>query len=119
ILTGLGVLGTFIGLAMGISGLDLSSKNIENLDQSIAPLIKGCSTAFVTSVWGVACSIGFTLIEKFFEWLVIGRIRILQAVFDGIVPRYTAEESMIALHRSSAERENILKGLAIAIGEEM
>lgn len=53
ILTGLGVLGTFVGLAMGIGGLDLGSENIQDLDKSISPLIKGSSTAFVTSVWGV------------------------------------------------------------------
>ena len=67
ILTGLGVLGTFVGLAMGIGGLDLDSANIENLDKSISPLIKGSSKAFVTSVWGVAFSLLFALFEKDLE----------------------------------------------------
>lgn len=119
ILTGLGVLGTFVGLAMGIGGLNLDASNIEDLDKSISPLIKGSSTAFVTSVWGVACSIAFTLIEKILEWFAVGRIRGVQLRFDSLVPRYTAEESMIALHQSSSQSEKMLKGLAIAIGEEM
>lgn len=119
ILTGLGVLGTFVGLAMGIGGLDLDSSNIEDLDKSISPLIKGSSTAFVTSVWGVACSLLFTLIEKNLEWFAIGRIRKVETAFNSLAPRYTPEESMIGLHQTAAEQEGILKGLAVAIGEEM
>lgn len=119
ILTGLGVLGTFVGLAMGIGGLDLDSKNIEDLDKSISPLIKGSSTAFVTSVWGVACSLLFTLFEKMLEWFAVLRIRAVESAFNALAPRYTPEESMIGLHRSATEQEQILKGLAIAIGKEM
>lgn len=119
ILTGLGVLGTFIGLAMGIGGLDLDSKSIEDLDKSIAPLIKGSSTAFVTSVWGVACSIFFTLGEKMLEWWAVRRIRKVEVTFNALAPRYTPEESMIVLHRSALQREETMKGLAVAIGEQM
>lgn len=119
ILTGLGVLGTFVGLAMGIGGLDLGSENIEDLDKSISPLIKGSSTAFVTSVWGVTCSILFTLVEKILEWFAVRRIRKVQTAFDSLAPRYTPEESMIALHRSASQQEETLKGLAVAIGEQM
>lgn len=119
ILTGIGVLGTFVGLQIGIGGLELDSSQIENLDKSIAPIIKGCSAAFATSVWGVVCSLLFTVIEKFLEWLVLSRIRKLQDRIDALIPRYTAEESMIEMQRASAETEDVLKGLAVAIGEEM
>lgn len=119
ILTGLGVLGTFVGLAMGIGGLDLGSENIQDLDKSISPLIKGSSTAFVTSVWGVTCSILFTLVEKILEWFAVRRIRKVQSAFDSLAPRYTPEESMIAMHRSASQQEETLKGLAVAIGEQM
>jgi hypothetical protein len=119
ILIGLGVLGTFVGLQIGIGGLELDASQIENLDKSIAPIIKGCSTAFATSVWGVVCSLLFTVIEKFFESRVVFYIRKLQSRVDLLIPRYTAEESMIELQRASAESESILKGLAVAIGDEM
>lgn len=119
ILTGLGVLGTFVGLAMGIGGLDLDSKNIEDLDKSISPLIKGSSTAFVTSVWGVLASILFTIAEKNLEGFAIKKIRGLQAALNLAIPRYTPEESMIALQGSSGEQKEILNGLAVAIGEQM
>jgi methyl-accepting chemotaxis protein len=119
ILTGLGVLGTFVGLQIGIGGLELDSSQIENLDKSIAPIIKGCSTAFATSVWGVVCSLLFTVADKFLEWLALTRIRLLQNRVDALIPRYTPEESMIEMQRASAESEGVLKGLAVAIGDEM
>jgi methyl-accepting chemotaxis protein len=119
ILTGLGVLGTFVGLQIGIGSLDLSASQIENLDKSIAPIISGCSTAFSTSVWGVFCSLVFTIFEKLLEWLAVRRIRVLQGRLDALIPRYTPEESMILLQQSSLQREAILKGLAVAIGEQM
>jgi hypothetical protein len=119
ILTGLGVLGTFVGLQIGIGSLDLSASQIANLDKSIAPIISGCSTAFSTSVWGVFCSLVFTIFEKLCEWIAVRKIRILQSTFDGLVPRYTPEESMVELHRSSLEQEKIINGLAVAIGDAM
>jgi methyl-accepting chemotaxis protein len=119
ILTGLGVLGTFVGLQIGIGGLELDPSQIEKLDKSIAPIIKGCSTAFATSVWGVVCCLLFTVADKFLESLALTRIRELQCRVDGLIPRYTPEESMIELQRASAETEGILKGLAVAIGDEM
>ena len=121
ILTGLGVLGTFVGLQIGIGGLDLDLTNVkpEDLSGKITPLINGCSTAFATSVWGVVCSLLFTVIEKFLEWLALSKIRLLQSRLDFLIPRYTPEESMIELQRASGETEGILKGLAVAIGDEM
>lgn len=61
-LVGLGILGTFIGLTFGISGFDVT--NSDNIRKSIAGLLSGMGTAFVTSVWGMVLSIIFGVIEK-------------------------------------------------------
>jgi len=119
ILTGLGVLGTFVGLQIGIGSLDLSASQIANLDKSIAPIISGCSTAFSTSVWGVFCSLVFTIFEKLCEWLAVRKIRVLQSRLDSLTPLYVPESSMVDLQRSSLEQEKISKGLAVAIGDAM
>ena len=117
ILTGFGVLGTFVGLQMGIGGLDL--KDLKNLESSIIPLIQGCAIAFSTSVWGVATSLTLSGLEKFLEGVALGRIRKLQNRVDALSPRYVPEEAMAELERTSRGTEEILKGLAIAIGDEM
>ncbi len=61
-LVGLGILGTFIGLTLGISGFETNST--EEIKQSINGLMAGMGTAFVTSIWGMLLSLIFTLIER-------------------------------------------------------
>jgi chromosome segregation ATPase len=117
VLTGLGVLGTFVGLQLGIGGLDLH--DLKKLETSIVPLIQGCAVAFSTSVWGVGASLLFSLFEKLLEGFALGGVRQLQQRMDGLIPRYVPEEAMADLARSSRGSEDLLKGLAIAIGDEM
>lgn len=117
ILTGLGVLGTFVGLQLGIGGLDLH--DLKKLETSIVPLIQGCAVAFSTSVWGVGASLVFSFLEKLLEGFALGGVRKLQQRVDALVPRYVPEEAMADLARSSRGSEDLLKGLAVAIGDEM
>ncbi len=62
ILTGLGILGTFIGLLTGIGTLAFSS--VEAAIDSIAVLITGIQTAFYTSISGVILSILFNILYR-------------------------------------------------------
>ena len=61
-LTGLGVLGTFVGLTVGLQDL-LIEEGPEEIAKAITKLTAGASTAFITSVWGVTTSLilGFWL----------------------------------------------------------
>lgn len=61
-LVGMGILGTFFGLTFGISSFAVDSA--EKIRQSIAILLSGMSTAFVTSLWGMLLSIVFGWLEK-------------------------------------------------------
>ena len=60
-MTGLGLLGTFIGLILGIKELDVSQ---EQLMESIRMLMDGMKTAFLTSIFGVVYSLGFNACYK-------------------------------------------------------
>ncbi len=91
----------------------------QDLDRSITPLIQGSAVAFSTSVWGVICSLIFSLLEKGVEGLARWRIRGLQIYANRYIPRYTAEESLMSLAESAKSSDNELKGLAGAIGEHM
>lgn len=61
-LVGLGLLGTFLGLTVGIINFD--SSNSENIQESIQGLLGGMGTAFSTSLFGMAFSILFTIFDK-------------------------------------------------------
>ncbi len=58
----LGVLGTFIGLAIGLSGLNVIDPEI--LRQGVAGLIGGMKTAFYTSVLGVVLSLVWIFVDR-------------------------------------------------------
>ncbi len=61
-LVGLGLLGTFLGLTLGIKGFD--SSNTEKINESIQGLLAGMGTAFLTSLLGMTFSILFTAADK-------------------------------------------------------
>ncbi|MGN0741281.1 MAG: EAL domain-containing protein [Candidatus Fimadaptatus sp.] len=61
-LTGLGIIGTFVGLLMGISSIGFSS--VETALESVAVLLSGIETAFYTSIAGVILSIMFNIFYR-------------------------------------------------------
>lgn len=61
-LVGLGLLGTFLGLTVGILGFDSSDSS--NIQQSIQNLLGGMGTAFSTSLLGMAASLIYTFFDK-------------------------------------------------------
>lgn len=64
ILTSLGILGTFLGIVTGLSGLSLSVADTETLLAAMDQLIRGMSTAFLTSIAGVCGSLLFNLLNN-------------------------------------------------------
>lgn len=62
LLTSLGILGTFMGLMQGLSGVDFT--NAEGTIQSIPQLLGGMRFAFATSVAGIACSLLFNMFNR-------------------------------------------------------
>ena len=62
LLTSLGILGTFMGLMQGLSGLDMSTA--ANIMKGIPSLINGMHYAFATSVAGITCSLTFNVLHR-------------------------------------------------------
>ena len=50
--TVLGILGTFVGIALGLNNFDAN-----NIEQSVPPLLAGLKTAFLTSIVGIGTSL--------------------------------------------------------------
>lgn len=71
-LVGLGLLGTFLGLTLGVHNFDTA--NVQNIQSSIQSLLNGMSTAFMTSLLGMGFSIIYTLVEKRNRNLLLGSI---------------------------------------------
>ncbi len=61
-LTGLGILGTFLGLSMGLGSF--SGSDIFAVSDNVGPLLSGMKVAFHTSVYGIFFSLVFNFVYR-------------------------------------------------------
>lgn len=61
-LTGLGILGTFVGLSFGLQFFNTGSS--AEITESIAPLMEGIKIAFHTSIYGLVFSLVYSFVYK-------------------------------------------------------
>lgn len=61
-MTGLGILGTFFGLSLGLGSF--SGNDIFTISDNVGPLLDGMKVAFHTSVYGIFFSLIFTFIYR-------------------------------------------------------
>ncbi|MCR4923774.1 MAG: MotA/TolQ/ExbB proton channel family protein [Lachnospiraceae bacterium] len=62
VMTGLGILGTFIGLSLGLE--NFSTGTTAEITNSISPLMEGIKVAFHTSIYGMIFSLTFNYVFK-------------------------------------------------------
>ncbi len=118
-LTAIGVLGTFIGLTIGLRGLQVDADDVDTLRVGIASMINGAAIAFLTSVWGVGLSLFLNVIEKLVERRALRRINKLQHEIDFLYPRMPAEHSLIHIAESSQASKEALQELHERIGDRL
>lgn len=92
LLTSLGILGTFIGLMRGLSGLDLNdaAKTMESIPQ----LIGGMTYAFTTSIAGVACSLVFNMLNRIAFGSAVRAIDDFNDAFTDLVMQKPLDDSV-------------------------
>lgn len=81
-LVGLGLLGTFLGLTLGIQGFDSSST--QNIQNSIQSLLSGMGTAFITSLVGMLLSMIYSFGDKFWRNRLSKHLYILTNKLDSL-----------------------------------
>lgn len=118
-LTAIGVLGTFLGLTLGLKGLQINAGDVETLKAGISVMINGAAVAFMTSIWGVALSLILNLFEKLIESGVLKEIRNLQQKIDYLYPRLPAEQSLVQIAAATDESKEALQELHERIGDRL
>ena len=96
-LVGLGLLGTFLGLTIGIWSFDSSDSS--NIQQSIQNLLEGMGTAFLTSLFGMFFSLVYTALDKGCRNKLHRNINILNEKLDGIY--YIDDNSLQELNQAA------------------
>jgi hypothetical protein len=119
-LVAIGVLGTFVGLTVGLDNLNLDSRSdVDTLRDGIDGLIQGAAVAFMTSVWGVGLSVLLNLIEKVAESRVLVKIAQIQHKIDFLYPRIPAEQSLVNIADHTLQSKEALQELHERIGDRM
>lgn len=110
LLTGLGILGTFIGITYGLSSLNLKpSQTPDQLIVGIRGLLYGASIAFTTSIWGIVLSIIFSTFEKHYVNKLGNAVDTLQKNIDKIFTRSTPESWLSDIYKESCQQSKELK----------
>lgn len=119
IFTGVGILGTFVGLVVGLNGVDLTSSDVTVLKEGIGNLLGGISLAFATSLIGIFCALvygGFH--QQYLEKLQAAVTR-FAARIEELYPRRSAEWWLAESHRESEEQTKTLKNLSQDMAEQL
>ncbi len=92
LLTSLGILGTFIGLMRGVSGLDVT--NADATMQSISQMIGGMTFAYGTSIAGLTCSILFNIFFRSAQGSAADALDDFHVSFRDLVMQQPLEEGV-------------------------
>lgn len=109
-LVGLGLLGTFLGLTLGIANFD--SSNTEKINESIQGLLAGMGTAFLTSLFGMGFSLAFTFVDKAIRNLLYRHVNNLTEKLDAL---YYIDDLAV----SNINQQNIVNQLYIALKADL
>lgn len=108
-LTGLGLLGTFIGLITGISSIEVSS--VDAALTSIQSLFGGIQVAFYTSISGVILSILFNMTYKILWNIMVRDLGMFTALFQRNVVPSVEEQQRYAQKRDMQQIQDRLNRL--------
>ncbi len=118
-MTGLGILGTFLGLSMGLGSFN--GTDIYTISDNVGPLLAGMKVAFHTSVYGIFFSLVFTYVHRCVMSHAYEMLEDFLSMFrECVEPAVsTSDENMKAmllyqanLANSMKELTNLMKGQA-------
>jgi ABC-type transporter Mla subunit MlaD len=125
ILTGLGILGTFVGLAAGIglAQASLSADQLQEVQAALQNLLRGASLAFITSIAGLLLSIVFLGTERVALRRLQGRLHTFIRKVDSLVARVTPErvltEQLAELKGQTGQLKRFNTDLAVSIADAL
>jgi len=122
-LTGLGIVGTFIGLAVGIyiAAPGLNSESINDAKNALNHLLNGASLAFITSIVGLLSSLFFSFFEKRKIHRFNNLCQRLVSEIDARVEYFSAErlasKGLSESKKQSLALETFANDLAVSLGQ--
>lgn len=117
-MTGLGILGTFIGLSLGLGSFN--GDDIYTISDNVGPLLSGMKVAFHTSVYGIIFSLVFNFVHRSIMADAYGKLAYFLSIYRQCAAPMTSsgDENTAAMLVYQANQANYMKELLeLARGE--
>lgn len=117
IMTSLGILGTFVGLVWGLRAFDTTG--LDTMTSSVTSLIDGIKVAFLTSIYGLVCSLVFQYTTNKGYAKLLGYVQdFLDKFHMFIVPSASIDAQNRLVHSQRGQYE-MMKTLGVEFSESM
>ncbi|MBQ9644077.1 MAG: MotA/TolQ/ExbB proton channel family protein [Lachnospiraceae bacterium] len=117
VMTGLGILGTFIGLSIGLQSF--STGTTAEITNSIEPLMNGIKVAFHTSIYGMVFSLVFNFVyKKKLDEAETAVKNFLTAYKKYVLPD-TATDGINKLMELQEKQTEAIRSLATTVGRDL
>lgn len=115
LLVGLGMLGTFLGLSIGIADLNLGTDDMKQL----VTLISGTKTAFYTSLYGMYFSISISIIFNIYFGFYEEKILMLKNSINHVFKKYIKDEKVEEIKNEMILVRKNTEELSRNVGKEL
>ena len=112
ILTGLGILGTFVGVTQGLP-------NTFNFEEQLPEFLSGMRGAFITSILGLSLGIFFTALEKYKFSRLERKVNGIAFQIDLAFRRKTQQGFLEKIEEYNRKQYDAIRNLAMEIGQEV
>lgn len=124
IFTGLGILGTFLGLTFGVGAIAVNVNDVDLMKIGIGNLLSGLSTAFGTSIFGILSAICYNaFVYKLKIEKIEKEIIVLNNKLNSMFTRKIAEQILCDTYQKAEEQavqfNEFSSQLAISIGDAL
>ena len=99
--TGIGIFGTFFGVALGLGELALHSNTSQEVVKHLPPVIGNLASAFWTSIGGIFIALVITFLARHSETKFLEIVHSLREALDGRVPRLTPDRLLRSMGNRS------------------
>lgn len=114
-LIAIGLFGTFLGLVVGLMGLDF--QDTSNTKSSIELLLSGIQVSFRSSLYGVAFSILLTTFQNIASGCLETKLNDLNNAIDAIFPMNTQEDGINEIYQELEKQTGSIQKMATEIAE--
>lgn len=117
ILTAMGILGTFLGLVMGLRSFDFS--NADQMTSSVEALVGGLNVAFYTSIYGVSLSILYNIIFRRITTRLTQELNHFYDAFHSVLEPVSQKAMAERMDSRQAENNALMQDIKALLDERL